>query len=182
MVLDINAMFESSEQQFSIGGLNSVPDHLRNGGLNSVPDHLRKVDEQDFTPLLISIGPIHRSNSKLQTMKKWKVEFCKFLIQRTNMDLQNLVYEIRVREKAIRSYYAETVVSSISSDDFVTMILLDGMFILVYLVSCSRSSVDIRIPEWMHSFLQSDLVLLENQLPFFVLKVLFEQSNELKEE
>ncbi|KAK7814798.1 putative upf0481 protein [Quercus suber] len=69
LVLDIKAMFESLKQQFSIRGLISVPDHLR------------KLDEQAFTPLLISIGPIHRSNAKLQTMKKLKMVFEDFKVK-----------------------------------------------------------------------------------------------------
>ncbi|KAK7850352.1 upf0481 protein, partial [Quercus suber] len=122
LVPDIKAMFESSKHQFSIGGMIIVPDHLC------------KVDEQAFTPLLISVGPIHCSNAKLQTMKKCKVRFCECLIQRTKIDLKNLVERIRAREKEIRSYYAKSVVSCKSSDDFVTMILVDGMFLLVYVL------------------------------------------------
>nr|XP_023885174.1 UPF0481 protein At3g47200-like [Quercus suber]POE69839.1 upf0481 protein [Quercus suber] len=61
------------------------------------------------------------------------------------------------------------------------MILVDGMFILEYfLISYSHLEEDdptIEIPEWMHPILQSDLVLLENQLPFFVLEMLFQQKN-----
>ncbi|KAK7850349.1 hypothetical protein CFP56_001144, partial [Quercus suber] len=129
LVLDIKAMFESSKHQFSIGGMIIVPNRLC------------KVDEQAFTPLLISIGPIHCSNAKLQTMKKCKI------------DLKNLVERIRAREIEFRSYYAESVVSSISSDDFVTMILVDGMFILAHvLISYSNLFEDastIRIPSWM---------------------------------
>ena len=163
-------MFQSSKQQFSIGGLISVPDHLR------------KLDEQAFTPLLISIGPIHRSNKKLQNMKKCKVRFCECFIQRANMDLHNLVRIIIDAEEKIRSYYAETVVSSISSNDFVTMILVDGMFILEYFLRQYHPSLEvvdpkIRIPQWMQPTLQSDLVLLENQLPFFVLEMLFQEQN-----
>ena len=162
-------MFLSSKQQFSIGGLISVPDHLR------------KLDEQAFTPLLISIGPIHHSNVKLQTMKKCKVLFCECFIQRANINLQHLVHTIRDKEEEIRSYYAETIVSSISSDDFVTMILVDGMFILEYFLRqsnpCLFRNDPKMIAEWMHPILKVDLVLLENQLPFFVLEMLFEQAN-----
>ena len=169
MALDITTMFQSSKQQFSIGGLIHVPDHLR------------KLDEQAFTPLLISVGPIHRSNPKLQTMKKCKVQFCECFIQRANINLQNLVHAIRDKEEEIRSYYAETVVSSISNDDFVKMILVDGMFILEFLIQSyllwEGEDPTIRIPEWMHPILRFDLVLLENQLPFFVLEMLFKQAN-----
>ncbi|XP_030935769.1 UPF0481 protein At3g47200-like [Quercus lobata] len=168
LALDITTMFESSKQQFSIGGLISVPDHLR------------KLDEQAFTPLLISICPIHRSNPKLQTMKKCKVQFCEYFIERANINLQNLVHTIRDKEEEIRSYYAETVVSSMRSDDFVTMIVVDGMFILEYFMRQSNSLLeedDPTILVWMHTILQTDLVLLENQLPFFVLEMLFQQAN-----
>ena len=161
-----------------------------------VPDHLRKVDEQAFTPLLISIGPIHCSNAKLQTMNKCKVRFCECLIQQVKIDLKNLVERIRAREKEIRSYYAKSVVSSINSDDFVTMILVDGMFIFAYvLISYSNLfeddptirisnwmqqllKSDLGIPNYMQPVLKSDLVLLENQLPFLVLEMLFQQVAE----
>ena len=77
------------------------------------------------------------------------------------IDLKNLVERIRVREKEICSYYAKFVVSSISSDDFVTMILVDGMFILAYvLISYSNLFEDdptIRIPNWMQQVLKPDL-------------------------
>ena len=94
--------------------------------------------------------------------------------------MQNLVHTIRDKEEEIRSYYADTVVSNIRSDDFVTMIVVDGMFILEYFVRQSNSLLeedDPTILVWMHTILQSDLVLLENQLPFFVLEMLFQQAN-----
>jgi len=37
---------------------------------------------------------------------------------------------------------------------------------------------DLGIPNWMQPVLKSDLVLLENQLPFFVLEMLFQQVAE----
>ena len=95
--------------------------------------------------------------------------------------MQNLVHTIRDKEEEIRSYYADTVVSNIRSDDFVTMIVVDGMFILEYFVRQSNSLLeedDPTIPVWMHTILQSDLVLLENQLPFLVLEMLFQQVAE----
>ncbi|XP_030936647.1 UPF0481 protein At3g47200-like [Quercus lobata] len=159
-----------SKQQFLIGGLMNVPDHLR------------KVDEQAFTPLLISIGPIHHSNVKLQNMKKCKAQFSKCFIQRANTTSELLEGIIRVKEEEIRSYYAETIVSSISSNDFVTMIVEDGMFILEYFLRQSNphleeNDANAMIAQWMRPILKFDLVLLENQLPFFVLETLFKQAN-----
>ena len=169
MVIDITRMLESLKLQFSPRSLISVLDHLR------------KLDEQAFTPLLISIGPIHHSNVKLQTMKKCKVLFCECFIHRANINLQHLVHTIRDKEEAIRSYYAETILSSKSTDDFVTMFLVDGMFILEYFLRqfnpCLFRNNPKMIVDWMPPILKFDLVLLEIQLPFFVLEMLFKQAN-----
>nr|POF21511.1 hypothetical protein CFP56_51643 [Quercus suber] len=111
---------------------------------------------------------------------------------------RDLVLDIKAMFESSKHQFSigESVVSSISSDDFVTMILVDGMFILAHvLISYSNLFEDastIRIPSWMQQVLKSDLglpnymqpilksnlVLLENQLPFFVLEMLFQQVAE----
>ena len=149
------------------------------GGFINVPDHLRKLDEQAFTPLLISIGPIHLSNAKLQTMKMVKVYFSDCFIQRANIDLEELLGTIEENEKEIRSYYAET---TLSSPEFGMMILVDGIFILEYLLRQRFPVLDrmdpIRmIAEWMPPILKFDLLLLGNQLPFSVLERLFVRAH-----
>ena len=150
------------------------------GRLINVLDHLRKLDEQAFTPLLISIGPIHRSNPKLQIMNKCKERFYDYFIRRANINLHDLERTIREKEGEFRSYYAQTIVSHIERVDFVTMILTNGLFILEYYLrkSCPHLEEDdpTRILEWMHPILKVDLVLLENLLPFFVLEMLFEKA------
>ena len=158
-----------SMQQFFIRGLINVPDYLRN------------LDKQAFTPLLISIGPIHRPNRKLQTMKACKTQFSMCFIKRVKLDLADLEEKIKDREKEIRSCYDATVVSDIGTDDFVTMIRVDGCFILEYFLRESNPYLEVdrptaRIAEWMPPFLKFDLLLLENQLPFFVLEMLYEEA------
>uniref|UniRef100_A0A8I6Y1H4 Uncharacterized protein n=1 Tax=Hordeum vulgare subsp. vulgare TaxID=112509 RepID=A0A8I6Y1H4_HORVV len=88
-------------------------------------------------------------------------------------------------EKQARSCYSEEV--SLGSDMFLRMILLDGCFILVYLtevveldhISTSKQCYDQKDPdqlkcdtisEWHHSHVFRDLLLLENQLPFSIVK------------
>nr|POE60604.1 upf0481 protein [Quercus suber] len=57
------------------------------------------------------------------------------------------------------------------------MILVDGMFILEYFLRQSNPHLnDPMIEEWMPPILKFDLVLLENQLPFFVLEMLYMQA------
>ncbi|XP_075650444.1 UPF0481 protein At3g47200-like isoform X1 [Castanea sativa] len=171
LVNDIREMFAMAKQDISTGSL----------GLISVPHHLRKLDEQPFTPLLISIGPIHRSNPNLQTMQRTKVQVCERFLEEAKMDLKNFVECGGSWENEIRSCYEETIVSSISRNDFVKMILVDGMFILGYFLyfipPIKFLGVDGKMPEWMLTILKADLVLLENQLPFFVLERLIQKAN-----
>jgi hypothetical protein len=82
---------------------------------------------------------------------------------------------IRNGEEDVRRYYAET--STITSDDYVKMILLDACFIIVaflifYMPTESGWECD-EEDTILRSNLRHDLLLVENQLPFFVIDGLF---------
>jgi len=81
---------------------------------------------------------------------------------------------IRDNEETIRSFYAETVLGRLHDNDFVKMILMDSICILeLFLRNYYRlwESDDPKLADqWMTPLLMLDLVLLENQLPFFVLE------------
>uniref|UniRef100_A0A2N9GPX6 Uncharacterized protein n=1 Tax=Fagus sylvatica TaxID=28930 RepID=A0A2N9GPX6_FAGSY len=137
-----------------------------------VPDDLRKLNEAAYTPKVISIGPFHHGNIRLQTMEKQKVGYLKSFMERENVviTLETLVSTIKQREGGIRRCYREAI--QLSSDDFVKMILLDVSFILEYFWKCwcSWTSDD---SLWLINALIWDLVLLENQIPFFIIEELF---------
>ena len=92
--------------------------------------------------------------------------------------MKDLVSAIREMEENIRCCYPETASSSMSSNDFVKMILEDAIFILEHFWRTFDigEQDDSTIAKWMYAFVRSDLVLLENQLPFFVLEKLFHLS------
>ena len=167
---DIRTMFARSQPPFSITGRINVPDHLRN----------RKVAEEVYTPQVISIGPIHHFSEKLRPMEKCKVWYLECFINRAKTNLKNLVRAITKMEKSIRCWYAETIVSSMSSDDFVKMILIDAIFVLELFIRMTNyyplKDDPIMAEPWLPTFVRIDLMLLENQLPFFVLKKLFDLS------
>ena len=93
-----------------------------------VPYHLRKWNEESYTPRSISIGPYHHNKEKFQTMEKHKVRYFRSFMQRTEINLENLVTTIRKMEDIIRPCYVDTV--QLERDDFVKMIVLDATFIL----------------------------------------------------
>ena len=62
LVSDLKIMIERPDPSFSF--------ECR---IKRIPDHLRKVNEQAYTPTIISIGLFHYYNKNLRTMEKFKV-------------------------------------------------------------------------------------------------------------
>ena len=141
--------------------------------IRRIPDDLRQVKEKAYTPTTISIGPIHHCKNKFQIMETCKVRYLKSFIYRTKVNLENLVSTISGMEGRVRSCYVE---ATLPSDEFVKMILLDAVFILelFYRESKNDSEMDDLILPGQIMNIRCDLILLENQLPFFVLENLFD--------
>ena len=163
MVSALEIMIEKPEPSFSF-----------KCRIKRIPDHLRKVNEEAYSPMIISIGPFHHFDEKLQTMEKFKVRYLKSFMKRANINMENLVSTIMEMEEGINRCYAETSLG-MDRDDFLKVILVDAIFILELIfrnVNGCWESDDLLIEDQM-DFIIYDLVLLENQLPFFVLKKLF---------
>ncbi|KAL5798916.1 hypothetical protein ACOSQ2_003736 [Xanthoceras sorbifolium] len=139
-----------------------------------VPRDLRKINEEAYTPQVVSIGPLHHGKEEyLIEMEKQKLSYVKKFSERTSMNkLKELRSFIKAYEREIRSFYAEN--SNLSSDDFVIMILYDAVFIIeLFLRNDTRSEFDILLDTPIRkAAIKLDLQLLENQLPYFVLKEL----------
>ena len=108
-------------------------------------------------------------------MEKHKVRYFESFKQRAEINLENLETTIRGMEAIIRPCYVDTV--QLERDDFVKMIMLDATFILeLFLKSKSNEwtrddpmLVDARL----NPRVKRELLLLENQLPFFVIEKLY---------
>lgn len=132
-----------------------------------VPYKLRERNEESYTPEIVSIGPFHRGNSRLQTMEKEKVRCLHNFLERPGINLVDLVSTIKQMEGRIRGCYGETI--QLNSNDFVKMILLDVSFILEKFWEVWAD--DLR--QSIHHSLMKDFILLENQIPFFVIDRLY---------
>ncbi|XP_050282438.1 putative UPF0481 protein At3g02645 [Quercus robur] len=156
-----------------------------------VPPELRKVNHDAYTPMLISIGPFHHKDEKLKNMEKLKLRYFKEARHRTKKSTAELARCIEEKEETIRHYYAESF--DITREDFTNMILLDSIFIIEHLWRTKRTSLkspssngtsspqkeecflDEQNPRLSYSILL-DLILLENQVPFFVLEDLYNSA------
>ncbi|KAI3939359.1 hypothetical protein MKW98_022227 [Papaver atlanticum] len=99
------------------------------------------------------------------------------------VSLERLEASMKALERKTRECYSETF-NYINSEDFVQMMVMDGCFIIrllrlyykyYYYEDGLQEPVDDPIfkARWMLRSLQRDLLMLQNQLPFFVLQELF---------
>ena len=123
---------------------------------------------------------------KIQKQRYLK-EFCKRLGGETKVQesLKVLWSTIQSLEDKIKRRYADKTFE-FSSDQFVKMILFDAVFIFElflkneeHMRDNKRYQDDFIIGKpWLRAAIQRDLILLENQLPFFILKKLYRLSIE----
>ncbi|XP_010447465.1 PREDICTED: UPF0481 protein At3g47200-like isoform X2 [Camelina sativa] len=141
-----------------------------------VPNKLRRLNPDAYTPRLVSFGPLHRGKEELQAMEEHKYRYFQSFILRTDSTLEELVRVARTWEQKARSCYAEDV--KLNSDEFVEMLVVDGSFLVELLLRsyypqlrCEKDSIFGN--SMMITDVCRDLILIENQLPFFVVKELF---------
>ncbi|KAM7490189.1 hypothetical protein LguiA_033110 [Lonicera macranthoides] len=142
-----------------------------------VPQKIRKLNEEAYNPFVISIGPFHHGDERFRSMEVFKKRYFKKVVRRDDgVHLKKYIEFLKNCEASIRQCYSEII--EMDSDEFVTMILVDGCFIIELLLR--RYYMDFRDTD--HSILSAtrlssdirrDLLLLENQIPFFVLKEIF---------
>ncbi|OMO53037.1 hypothetical protein CCACVL1_28932 [Corchorus capsularis] len=147
-----------------------------------VPNYLRQVKEMAYAPQVIGIGPYHRGNEdRLKAMEELKIRFLQKLIEETKeTDISRYVLKMRELEERARKCYAEPV--SLESNDFITMLVLDGCFIVQLIRLFLKSNLKAFFHDVLNCYTFSgsfslalcrDILLVENQLPFFVLWELF---------
>jgi hypothetical protein len=88
------------------------------------------LNEEAYTPHVISKGHFHHDVERLKTMESHKGRYFKRFMENAELNVENLVSTIRDREAYVRHCYSHT--SGLSSDDYVKMILLDASFIIVF--------------------------------------------------
>ncbi|KAK7339848.1 hypothetical protein VNO77_20534 [Canavalia gladiata] len=156
----------------------------------SVSSKLRKSNEEAYSPKLVSIGPIHRgSSSHLLAMEECKWRYMLSLLHRTNNPVSTLDEcgtVILGLDDAVRASYGGNI--KYHPHELAKIMLLDGSFLLELLLRCAPPNMAPQIPKEdnhnndasdpilghkeMLSSILTDFTLLENQVPFFVLKTL----------
>ncbi|MED6147994.1 hypothetical protein PIB30_049033 [Stylosanthes scabra] len=137
-----------------------------------VPHEIRKLNEEAYTPKIVSIGPFHHRDLKLQKMEDQKRLYCREFIERSEIKnlLESFVSCVQKLEPKIRGCYSDDI--KLTNEEHVMVILVDCCFILELLIRY-HSRDGILLPPRLGNFMHYDLLLLENQVPFFVLEKLY---------
>ncbi|GMN34542.1 hypothetical protein TIFTF001_004746 [Ficus carica] len=140
-----------------------------------VPHYLREGDDKAYFPQIVSLGPYHHGKRRLRQMDRHKWRSLHRMLKRTNQDIQLYLDAIKEVEDRARSCYEGPI--NLSSNEFVEMMVLDGCFILELFRGAAGGFKHLGYPRndpifamrgSMHS-IQRDMIMLENQLPLFIL-------------
>uniref|UniRef100_A0A0D3G4X8 Uncharacterized protein n=1 Tax=Oryza barthii TaxID=65489 RepID=A0A0D3G4X8_9ORYZ len=147
-----------------------------------VPANVRESNRTSYEPRVVSIGPYYHGGAALRTIEDHKWHYLQGLLSRHAGDgsvaavsASTLVAEIRTLEARARACYSERP-AGLASDDFILMLLLDGCFILEFLLKWHAKEPDALCDAGRGLTLvpaAADLLLMENQIPFFVLERLY---------
>ncbi|KAJ4749000.1 hypothetical protein LUZ62_083405 [Rhynchospora pubera] len=141
-----------------------------------VPANIREANRSLYEPRMVSIGPYyhHLRKDRLRAMEdqKWRL-LRSFLCRNSEHRVEAYVKAVRSLEKDARQSYSEFI--SLGQDEFVQMLLLDGCFILELFFKWLNEDPDILFKEgWGPTTIFSDLLLFENQIPFFIIEKLYD--------
>jgi hypothetical protein len=143
------------------------------------PVILKRHNEKAFIPDAFSIGPFHHGCLNLKATEKIKAKYLQGLISRSSSPdtiLRTFINSIMKVEKDAREYYAEAI--DYSPEELVKILVIDSCFLIELFLKHTYKKLrekddPIFSKSCMRQFLSHDLILLENQLPWMVLEILF---------
>ncbi|KAK1318751.1 UPF0481 protein [Acorus calamus] len=155
-----------------------------------VPANLRALHPEAYEPTVVSIGPYHHGKAHLEPMETHKWRMLRRLLSRRREEdgLGECLQKVKALEERARSSYSEVI--RMNSNEFTEMMVLDGCFIIGFLLKMRRKDTDWVWDEqkdeeeaergpmhsslWLLDFVNDDLLKVENQMPFFVVEALFD--------
>ena len=156
-----------------------------------VPPMLRNNERTKdyYDPKFISFGPYHHGKDELQATQKIKTKVMRNFILEHGKTIEDLYIKVRLLNDDTRRCYVEGSTNAYNDEAFALMMLQDGCFILFLIElkififrnndeEMTSSNEDSVLMILNHlgvlelEYLNQDLLVLENQIPFKVLTVL----------
>ncbi|WJX11088.1 hypothetical protein P8452_01737 [Trifolium repens] len=168
------------------------PPENRRPKIQRVAEHLRNREKikEHYSPRLVSIGPIHHDNAKMKLGEKYKLIWAAKYIENTNRNPANLHKKIADNIDELKGLFADDVLTLTEEslkgfrsldENLSRMLFFDGCSLLYILANADFNNplpMDIKFDQL--GIVIMDVLLLENQLPYLVLKLLWKNENEIE--
>ncbi|KAF5808168.1 hypothetical protein HanRHA438_Chr04g0153961 [Helianthus annuus] len=141
-----------------------------------VPSVIRDLSASSFGPRVVSIGPLHREDENVQAFEKRKTIFLVNLLNRIDSSEHEILLSCMQKVHASMERIKQCYVLTKTYDDATVakMLVMDACFILEFIYWYSVSDKPYPGNNLCPFTLLTDLVLLENQIPFFFLNEIYE--------
>nr|XP_023898832.1 UPF0481 protein At3g47200-like [Quercus suber] len=145
-------------------------------------------DQEDFKkyyePRVVSLGPIHHGKEKYKLAEKYKLVLTYEFVNGSGKEINpsDLYKKIEENIKELRECFEEEVTKKYDDEALAWLLFVDGCAILQYIYCTTKDQFkQLNIKTDSVTFGQHDLFLLENQLPYCLLKWLMSLSKMKKE-
>ncbi|CAK9185392.1 unnamed protein product [Ilex paraguariensis] len=140
-----------------------------------VYDEIRVENKKAYEPLKLAIGPYYYGKDKLKEMEEHKMRYLHQLFKKRNeTSVDKYIMALGDVEERARKCYSES--SVLNEYEFLKMMLLDGFFMIE--LFRRHENDPIFQSHWFRVDIRRDLLLLENQLPFFIVVKLFNMTTD----
>ncbi|KAB5551723.1 hypothetical protein DKX38_009034 [Salix brachista] len=140
-----------------------------------VPSTFRKVDKNNscYDPSVVSLGPYHHGKHDLKEMEELKLPMARQFVRDCKVPFEAMWSKVKESNIDASKCYEEDIIAKFNNNDqFAQMMFLDGCFILQFLICFMRKPGNLKMSSHDAVSITKDLFVLENQLPFSVLKSL----------
>uniref|UniRef100_A0A7N2M2N7 Uncharacterized protein n=1 Tax=Quercus lobata TaxID=97700 RepID=A0A7N2M2N7_QUELO len=141
--------------------------------------------QKHYEPKAVSLGPIHHGNARYQLGENYKLVLTYEFVKGSKEKINNLYKKIGENINELKDCFEKGVIERYDDESLIWMLLVDGCATLQYIYCAVNSKFeDLNIKPDSVAFTQQDLFLLENQLPYRLLKWLMswsENEGKLKE-
>ncbi|KAF8035398.1 hypothetical protein BT93_C1431 [Corymbia citriodora subsp. variegata] len=146
-----------------------------NPSICRIPHYLKEGEDNAWVPQIVSLGPYYHGEKYLCHMEQHKLRCLHRILLRANHERDLYRDSMREVEQRARACYEGTI--SMSSKEFVDMMVLDGCFVIELFLGFTigfeklgypRNDPVFSMRRSMHK-IQQDMIMLENQIPLFIL-------------
>ncbi|KAJ0715333.1 hypothetical protein HanPI659440_Chr13g0499911 [Helianthus annuus] len=154
--------------------LNAESPPSRTTQIPRVPKILKEHTDRDkyYVPEVVSLGPYHHGKPNLESVESFKPLYPNKLVKGNHESIRSLFHSLAKMVPTLKGYYEDDV-GHLSDDAFARMMLLDGCFILYFIEQIFEENTDktnsLGLKSHEIMFIQQDMLLLENQIPYQVL-------------